>query len=399
MSPGQRPATPKGVLLGEAEMDRRNFLIAGSSLLAAGALLSACGDEDPSESSTGKGPSGPAALDKAPTEPYDPDVPAGTKPDLPRRLGFVVPASGELFTTFDKSLRQAADAAGLEYVSAQANGDSPKQFQQTQDLMSRGLGAMAIIDLAPPALEPLQQEAIDSGVAVFCGPFPYSTSQLTADQYALGEASAKAAVRWIDENLDGEAQVVHFNIDRIPAIKARSKGVRDVLAAAGPGIEIVADVNDPQAADEGFKVSNTILQQHPDANVWIGTDSVLGGSLSALEAADKAGDAALFGTDGDSEALKAISSGGAFKSTQAIPYSVLAYAWGQYAADWLDGKSIPLVASIGSIEVNSKESADAFNEIRESPADAFVENQETSEYFKPLGNTSYQDNRYLTIVA
>jgi ribose transport system substrate-binding protein len=377
-------------------LDRRRFLVASSTFVLAGGILSAC-------STDGTGTAGPtsrpSALDEAPTAPFDPDVAAGAKPDLPRRLGFVLPAGGELFTTFDESLRQAAESVGLEYVSAQANGDSPKQFQQTTDLLARGLGGLVAIDLAPPALEPLQRDAIDRGVAVFCGPFAYSTCQLGADQYALGKASGDAAVRWIQENLGGEAEVVHFNLDRIPAIKPRSEGVREALAAGGPGITIVADVNDPQATDEGFQVANTILQRHPRATVWIGTDSVLMGTLSAVEAAGKAADSALFGTDGDTQALDAIAAGGAFKSTQAIPYAVLAYAWGRYAADWLDGKSIPLVTRIGSIEVDSRKSVEAFNAIRTSPADAFAENDGTSRYFEPLGNTSYERHGYLTVVA
>ena len=135
--------------LGARAIDRKRFLISGLSVAAAGGLLAACGDNSSSGGGTGAGTSAAGgggsvaaatALSKAPTAAFDPNVKAGVKPDLPRRIGWSLPAGGELFTAFDTAVRQAADSADLEYVSAQANGDSPKQFQQTQDLLSRGLG-------------------------------------------------------------------------------------------------------------------------------------------------------------------------------------------------------------------------------------------------------------------
>ena len=339
------------------------------------------------------------ALSAAPTATFDPNVKPGAKPNLPRRIGWSLPAGGELFTAFDTAVRQAADSADLEYVSAQANADSPKQFQQTQDLLSRGLGALIVVDLAPPALVSLQRQAIAKGVAVFCGPFAYSTSQLTVDQAALGRAQGEAAVEWINDNLDGQAEVALFNLDHIPGNKPRSAATRAVLEAAGSGIKLVSDVRDPSTADQGFRLTNSILQKNPDVKVWIGTDSVLGGTFSALKSAGKDGDAALFGSDGDAQALKAIAGGSAYKATFGIPYAVVAYAWGKYTADWLDGRSIPLVLVASSIKLDSKATIDAFNSASASPGDAFAENVETSKWFRPLGNTSYSDNRYLTVVA
>jgi ribose transport system substrate-binding protein len=342
----------------------------------------------------------PIAVDKMPTEPFDPNVAPGQKPDAPRRIAWSLPAGGELLTTLDKAIRQAAESRGIEYISAQADGDSTKQFQQTQDFLGRGIGALVIVDAAPPALAPLQQQAIERGIPVFCGPFFPCTSQLTADQYAAGKAQGEQVVKWVKANLGGKAKIVYFNQDNSPSIRPRDRGAREVFKAAGPGLEVVADVTIRQvSADEGFRLTNTVLQQHPDVDVWVGPDSNMMGTLSALEAAGKADDSAIFGREGDAQALAEVAKGGPYKGTLAYPLTVIAYGWGKYAADWFDGKSIPEVLNGRYVEINSKADVEAWRKVIADPQSTFEENEKTHRYFTPLGNTSYEQHRYLTSAA
>jgi ribose transport system substrate-binding protein len=391
----------------------RRTLLAALVAIGATAAITGCGDNDagngakgaqtnPASGKAAKAVAAkPVAVKETPTTPFDPNQKAGLKPPVPRRIGQSLPAPGELFTTLDKYVGEVAKSRGIDYISAQANGDSPKQFQQTQDFLSRGVGGLIVTDLAPPALVPLQLKAIQQGAAVFTAPFAYSTTQGTTDQYKVGHAQGESAVRWIKEQLGGNGEVAMFNQATSAPIKPRDKGVRDALEEGGPGIKLVSDVTLKQvSADEGVKLTTTIRQKHPNVNAWIGPDSVLTGTLAALEAARKAGDSSgLFGTDGDAQALSEIEKGGPYKSTQAFLYSLLSYAWGQYASDWFDGKSIPMVMRFNPIELNSKPTIDAFNKIKDAPALAFAENQRNSKYYQTLGNTSYEHNRYLSVVA
>jgi ribose transport system substrate-binding protein len=338
-------------------------------------------------------------VDTVPTEPFDPNVKPGLKPDVPRRFAFPMPSGGELFTGIDEVARQAAEKYDVDYVTAQADGDSPKQFQQLQSFLARGTGAIAIVDAAPPALQPLQREAMTRGAMVICGPFPPCTLQGTTDQYATGHQQGATAVRWIKEHLGGKAEVAMFSEASSPGVRPRYDGVRDALAEGGSGIRLVADVPIKTIApDEGFKAANTVLQRHPGATVWIAPDSSLIGALSALEAAGKADTAALFGSEADAQALKEVAKGGPYKSTQGFPYAVLAYAWVKYAADWFDGKSVPMLLRGNYVELSSKDRVEEWNRLNASAAEAFAENEKTHKYLTPLGNTSYQDHRYLTVV-
>jgi ribose transport system substrate-binding protein len=220
-----------------------------------------------------------------------------------------------------------------------------------------------------------------------------------ADQYKVGYTQGAAAAKWITENLGGKAKVHYYNIDTIEVLIARHKGVLDGVKTAGDGVEIVSDVNAGAITNEaGFNTMNTVLQAHPDVNVILGGDTLVLGALAALEAAGKVNDKIyISGIDGDTEALKKVSEGGPYKASFAFAYNLMGYAWGNYAADWLEGKDIPMVMQFNAIELNSKETIDAFQKdmgnVRESWKNA-------SKYFTNLGNISYATRQnYIRVSA
>ena len=210
------------------------------------------------------------------------------------------------------------------------------------------------------------QRAIDSGAAVMSLVTPPSTNQAIADQYKVGNTQGLAAAKYITEKLGGKAKVVYFNTDSIEVLKARHQGAIDGVMTAGDGVEIVADVQ-PEAItqDAGFQAMSTILQKNPDVDVVIGGDTYVLGALAALEAEGKArDDMYLSGIDGDEQALAAVEKGGPYKASFAFAYPLMGYAWGQFAADWLEGKSIPQVMQLDAIELHI---SDLRSEGREVP--------------------------------
>lgn len=359
-----------------------------------GAALSACGGEKV----VSGGGSKPQALSTPPTTLFNPDIPAGRMPSLPRRIGISLPAGGELFTSFEASLRTAAEDFDLEVLSAQANGESTRQFQQTKTFLSRGVGALGAIDMAPPALRPLQLQAIEAGIPVFTSPTSHATCQLVQDQFATGSLQGTAAAKFFERE-GGTGQAVIFNLDALPALKARSEGARTALKKAG--VPVVADVASPQSRTESFKLTNTILQKNPGATIWIGNDNALSGVLPALKSAGKLSPSVgLFGCDGDAQALEEVAAGGPYKLTVGFNFPLMAYCWGAWTADWLDGKSIPLILDLAPFPLDSKAAISAFEEGTKNPAEAFRTNTASNyKWFKGLGNTSFSHNRYLTVTA
>jgi ribose transport system substrate-binding protein len=144
---------------------------------------------------------------------------------------------------------------------------------------------------------------------------------------------------------------------------------------------------------------NTVLQAHPDVNVVLGGDTLVLGALSALQAAGKADPKMyLSGIDGDSQALAAIAKGGGpYKASFAFAYNLMGYAWGQFAADWLEGKSIPKVMSFTPIELNSKAAITKFQADMKNVRKSW---NQKNRYMSFFGNIDYSTRKqYITYSA
>ena len=388
----------------EAKKLSRRTLLRGMMTLGAASisvnLLAAC--VAPAAPAPAAAPAAAATTDTGPDpkklEAFKPSDKAGEKPNLPKRIAWANTSNAEFFLAITNSIQLASEERGLEFITAIANDDSAKNIEQINTFMQRGIAALCIQPLDAHAQAPLMQQAIDQGIAVLSLVTPPSTTQAVADQYKVGNTQGLAAAKWIKENLDGKAKVHYFNIDTIEVLKARHQGVLDGVKTAGEGVEIVSDINAGAITNEaGFNTMNTVLQAHPDINVILGGDTLVLGALGAIEAAGKAKEKIyISGIDGDKEALKKIKEGGAYKASFAFAYPMMGYAWGQYAADWLDGKDIPVLMQFNAIELNSAETIDEFEK---AMADVKETWKSADKYFTNLGNISYATRQNYLRVA
>lgn len=371
----------------------------GSSSTAEGGSEAPASSSAPQESAPASD-AAPAALpaggpitctftEKQELPPFEFTDAVGEVPDLPKTIAWANTSDAEFFMQITRSIEAAAQERGLEFITAIADDDSAKNIEQIETFLQRGIGALAVQPLDANAQAPLMQRAIDSGAAVMSLVTPPSTNQAIADQYKVGNTQGLAAAKYITENMGGNAKVVYFNTDSIEVLKARHQGVLDGLATAGPGVEIVADIQPEAITQEaGFAAMSTILQANPDVDVVLGGDTYVLGALAALEAEGKArDDMYLSGIDGDEQALAAVREGGPYKASFAFAYPLMGYAWGQFAADWLEGKSIPQVMQLNAIELNSAETIDAFQAAMENVPETW---QDASTYLTMLGSVNYE---------
>lgn len=390
-------------------VSRRSFL-RGVSALGVGVigaqLLAACVAAPvaaPTREPAAEATAAPAAESTGPDpkslQPFVRNDNVGEKPDLPARIAWANTSDAEFFLAITNSIQMAAEARGLEFITAIANDDSARNIEQISTFLQRGIAALCIQPLDANAQAPLMQQAIDQGIAVLSLVTPPSTNQVVADQYKVGYTQGAAAAKWITENLGGQAKVHYFNIDTIEVLIARHQGVLDGLKEAGDGVEVVSDVNAGAITNEaGFNTMNTVLQAHPDVNVILGGDTLVLGALAAIEAAGRDEENIyMSGIDGDAQALAKIREGGPYKASFAFAYPMMGYAWGQFAADWLEGREIPMVSQFNAIELNSAETIDAFEAAMANVAETW---QEADTYFTNLGNISYATREnYIRVAA
>jgi ribose transport system substrate-binding protein len=296
-----------------------------------------------------------------------------------------------------RGLALAAKDRGLDYRVALAGNDAAKMIEQVQSFHSAKVGALVAAPVDAPSLSRSLQQIIWAGGYVGTIVPPPATSLLNAPQYLTGKVLGEAAAAYIRQRLGGRARVVLLTHDTLQFLAPRFVAMRDALRDI-PGVTIVADISPTTVNKEGgFATMRTILLAHPNIDVVLGADTVVLGALQALRAAGKARpDQFLGGIDGEPEAVAEIKKGGGpYKASVSLASPVFAYAMGQHAADWLEGKSIPQAMDILPSALNAANIAQYDADVAD-PAAVYADPARRASYLRTYGNICYDSrNQYV----
>lgn len=324
-----------------------------------------------------------------PTGKFVPSSKVGTKSPLAHQLGLsLVQVEGPI-KQFADATETGAKAADLQTFQAVNGSNSSKAVEQLNAFIQRQVGTMFAQDLNPAAQEPVLKNAINQGIGTFSFNMPASM-QMTASQYEVGKQLAHGTLDYIAQHLHNKAKIVHFNFDYNEAVAPRDRGWREVMKTRPAGVQIVADIpGNPQTQEEGNKLMSSILQKDPSVNVVDGSDTLVLGALAALRAAGRGSDPslALFGVDGDPQAVHEVKSGGPYKATYAFNFAILGSLLSDMSDRWLKGLNIPELVLVPAIKIDSPASIDAYNNSVSDPAAAYK--TAGAQYFQLYGNTSY----------
>ena len=322
---------------------------------------------------------------------FDPNAPAcSPPPDLRRALTFVQENEREFLQGVDYGLSLAARDRGLEYFKVVVDNDVAKAVEQLRLLRASKVGALIGTSSDATAFSHGLQEVIWSGAFVGTVMPPPATLLVNAPQYATGKVLTDAAIAYINAKLAGKARVVLLTQDTMQYLSPRFQAMRDGLDKL-PGVTIVADIAPkPVSKEGGFATMNTILLANPNIDVVLGADAVVLGALEALRAVGRdRPDQFLGGIDGEPEAVAEIKKGaGPYKASISLASPVFGYAMGQFAADWLEGKSIPQAMDILPIAL-TRENITQYEADLVNPAAFFTDPDRRNVYLKMYGNICY----------
>ena len=340
----------------------------------------------------------PAQLQGPPgiTEPrafpaFNPAAPACDRPPkLNRELAYVQENDRQFLEGVNYGLRLAAQDRGLSYQRSLADNDAAKAAAQIDAFRVANVGALIATSSDPAVVSPSIQALIWTGA--FAGTIvpPPATLLLNAPQYQTGKALADAAIDYIEATLGGKARVVLLTQDSMQYLAPRFAAMRDEFSKV-PGVSVVADLApNPVTKQGGYNTMNTILLASPEVDVVLGGDSVVLGALQALREAGKARpNQFLGGIDGEPEGVSELKKPGSpFKATIALSSPVFAYAMGEYAADWLDGKSVPQAMDILPVALTTANIAQYEADL-DNPAAVFRDPDRRASYLKMYGNICY----------
>lgn len=319
--------------------------------------------------------------------PFNPAVPACRAPaGLSKRLVFAQDNRREFMQGAARGMKMAAERRGLGFDILIADNNPAAMVTHVRQAIADGAGALITAPIDVASLAPAVREFIARGGYVGSIVPPPAVTILNAPQLATGRVLGEAAAAYIRDRLGGLARVVLLTHDTNQFLAQRFVGIRAALKAV-PGARIVADIS-PRTVDKagGYATMKTVLLAHSRVDVVLGADTVVLGALAALREAGLArADQFIGGIDGEPEAFAEMRAGGPYKATVSLASPVFGFALAMFAADWLEGKSVPKGLDILPSLV-TPQGIPQFERDSQNPAEVWDSPARRQAYLRAYGN-------------
>ncbi|MDO4548711.1 MAG: sugar ABC transporter substrate-binding protein [Clostridia bacterium] len=225
-------------------------------------------------------------------------------------VGMSIPQlANPYFVSVMNGVQSKCDELGYELIVVDANYDVAKQVSDFENFANQGCDCVIACPIDSNALIEPTNRLKEAGVIVisFAQIIDNANAILTLDEYSYGVVIGTNAATWINEKLDGKAQVLIISQDNVEAVVARGNGIQETIESMCPEAEIVAR----QAGDnptKGMEITENIMQQYPDVRVITGNND--SGPLGAYEA--------ILGMGLDEQAMAEFYIGGGDATPEAI---------------------------------------------------------------------------------
>ena len=219
----------------------------------------------------------------------------------------------ERWKTDEAAIVAALEAAGAEYISADAQSSSSKQLSDVESLISQGADALIILAQDSQAIGPAVQAAADAGIPVVGYDRLIDDERafyLTFDNVEVGRMQARAVLEAMPEG----NYVMIKGSPTDPNADFLRGGQQEVLQEAidSGAITIVGEAYTDQwlPANAQRNMEQILTQQNNEVDAVVASnDGTAGGAIAALDAQGLAGSVPVSGQDGDQAALNRVALG------------------------------------------------------------------------------------------
>ncbi|GAB3480554.1 ABC transporter substrate-binding protein [Marinomonas epiphytica] len=250
-----------------------------------------------------------------------------------------------------KSFKDTAKTCNWDLVYTDAAGSAAKQVSDVDSMIAQGVDVIFLPPREERPLLPAVLRAKAQGIPVFlvdrsvdakvAKPGRDYVTFLGSNFIEQGQIAAK----WLIEKTGGKGMILELEgtTGSSPA-NDRRKGFDDEIAKH-PNMKILASQSGDFARDKGRKVTETLLQTYPNADViYAHNDEMAIGAIQALEAAGKVPgkDVLIVSVDGTRDALQAIIDGKMGVTVESSPFfgplaceTMKRYANGETIEHWV----------------------------------------------------------------
>ena len=214
------------------------------------------------------------------------------------------------FVSLRDGAEAAAEEAGFEITTADAQNDAATQVSDIEDLLQQNIDVLLVNPTDSAAVVSAIESANDSGVPVITVDRTADGGEVVTHIASDNVAGGEMAGEFIAEQLSEEGQVVELEgIPGASATRERGEGFHNVVDSMD-GIEIVASQSANFDRSEGLTVMENILQSTDSLDaVFAHNDEMALGAVQALESNNMLEDVTVVGFDATDDARAAVSEG------------------------------------------------------------------------------------------
>lgn len=260
-----------------------------------------------------------------------------------KKIGLAVPnLSADYFIQIQESVEEYGAKKGIEVITVNANNDSATQVSQVQDLLTQSIDAFIYIPAGAAAATVPTRLARAAGIPVIN--VDRNADEEPGDTFIAGEG-VRSAYEVCSHLIGlaegkGEMLIVHGQKGVTPEVN-RFKGCKQAIDE-NPGVTLVGQQwSERWSQDEGFAITQNLLQANPQANIIFGqADGLAMGAAKAAKASGAPHRIFVGGYDGDVGALLALKEG-VFDVTATQSTRTMGRLAVDSAIDVAAGKEIP----------------------------------------------------------
>lgn len=277
---------------------RKRFLAILVCVALLAAMLAGCGSNKPGEAKQSPGTATPAAEES----------PGAEKKAL--KVGMTVQSiSNPIWAGITAETQKAVRERGGELTYVACDSNITTQIQQIENFIANKVDVIVCHPADPQGVENVLKQAREAGIKVISWDDNLENCDLAyvIDNYELGKMIGEQAAKWINEKLNGEAEVAILDYPQLPILLERGNGIVDAIKELVPNAKIVAQTSAIDAA-EGQAKMETIFQAHPNVKVvaCIGGGGAVGANEAAKAANKITPDFGIFAADATEQELQAI---------------------------------------------------------------------------------------------
>jgi len=222
-----------------------------------------------------------------------------------------------------EAAQKAVEDAGHEFVLTLSGGELEvsAQVNNIEDLINKGVDGIIVIPMDGQAVIPAIKKANEANIPVVIGDAAVAegnedlyVTYIGTDNYAVGQEAAK---QMIDAVGEGNVLLVRGASGSLSG-EARATGFKDGLE--GSKLVLAGEQNGDWQSDVAMQVTENMLTSVPDAKgLFLCSDGMLPGVLSAIDNAGKTGQITVISVDGNKTAVDEIKAGNCYGTVGQFP--------------------------------------------------------------------------------